>query len=428
MNGLMRSPAFGDVDGDGDVDIWEPYGRIDRLMLNDGTGRFTEASWNRAPRIDRGSYCACFLDADSDGDLDVAIGISYGSVPSSVDSLFINDGSGIFTIDPRAVHLLADEEAWDYQAADFDGDGDPDLLAGGADYVSPGVGSSTRIYWNDGSGSFTRGPTLGVLSGDWNRVADIDGDGDVDVVCSGWNGSAAGVSCFINRDGRGTFALEQQRLPGVAAWGRTAAVGDVDDDGDIDIVANIPVPAPGGGYQSLNVWLNDGTGYFVDRTSIAVPSFAFPISLGNPLVDLDGDGDLDVFAQLFESWGGIRQETHVLWNMTRQLYPPHPPRIGQPHTVELYGNPGAQVWLMAAFAPAYVDLGLYGVLGLDPATLVTGPGLPIPGSRMIPLTFAIPNDPNLVGVSVFWQATYLDFTTSIPTLHVSNTFEDVIER
>ncbi|MBK8976355.1 MAG: VCBS repeat-containing protein [Planctomycetes bacterium] len=424
--GFLRRPGFGDVDGDGDNDVWVPLLRTDILLLNDGSGIFTEAPSSRIPQLDRVSYCAQFMDVDLDGDLDCIVGLGTSALASGIDCVYLNDGRGTFSVDPRITRLPPDEEAWELQIGDLDGDGDSDVLAGGADWISPGVGSATRIYWNDGSGVFVRGPTLGILPGDWTRIADIDRDGDLDVLCSGYYGGAAGVSCFVNVNGRGTFALEQRRLPGLAAWGRTAAVGDVDGDGDVDIVANVPVPAPGGGYQSLNVWLNDGTGYFVDATTTSMPSFVLAFTSGNPLADFDGDGDLDVVAQMHN--GTIPVVTHTLWNMTRQLYPPHPPRIGQPHTVELHGNPGAQVWLMAAFAPAYVDLGLYGVLGLDPTTLVTGPGLPIPGSRMVPLTFAIPNDPNLVGASVFWQATYLDFTTSIPTLHVSNTFEDVIQR
>jgi len=96
-----READFGDVDGDGDLDLYfanvgfrtqSPSGAPDRLLINDGTGRFTDESAARLPDWSAHTLDVEFLDLDRDGDLDIVLAASFGG---GVRAL-INDGGGVF--------------------------------------------------------------------------------------------------------------------------------------------------------------------------------------------------------------------------------------------------------------------------------------------------------------------------------------------
>ncbi|MDO7886633.1 IPT/TIG domain-containing protein [Hymenobacter cheonanensis] len=119
-------------------------------------------------------------------------------------------------------------------------------------------------------------------------VGDVDGDGDLDLLTA--NSSSNNVSVRLN-DGRGNFTPPASNPnPAVGTAPRNLAVGDVDGDGDLDLVAATSI-----GRYSVSVRLNDGTGNFTPPTRN--PN---PVVGGNPnnlaLGDLDGDGDLDLLA------------------------------------------------------------------------------------------------------------------------------------
>jgi hypothetical protein len=115
---------------------------------------------------------------------------------------------------------------------------------------------------------------------------------------------------------------------------------------------------------------------------------------------VDGDGDLDVFL-------GRRG---LLLNLHRQLDAPYLARPGRVYPLDLYSQPGYGVathWALPFVAPsaARIPLPPFGVLGLAPARLVMLPLVTIPpqsgkGTLLLP----IPNDPSLVGGSLFFQA------------------------
>jgi hypothetical protein len=153
---------------------------------------------------------------------------------------------------------------------------------------------------------FMSGQSIPVNNGDGLAAADLDGDGDIDIflACGVWN---AGVPnrVYFNR-GDGTFVDSGLRMGHLNSFG--AALADLDNDGDIDVfVAN-------GAYSGGNpnkVWLNDGTGHFIDSGQ----------SLGHnntgavELADLDGDGDIDAFAGNHPIWVNNHNECggHCIW-------------------------------------------------------------------------------------------------------------------
>ncbi|MCK5212307.1 MAG: VCBS repeat-containing protein [Dehalococcoidia bacterium] len=264
--------SLGDLDGDGDLDaVFANIPARSEVWMNDGTGRFTNAYKNIGDKA-RGMGIG---DLDGDGDLDLLMSPASSSDPSRV---YLNDGSGGFTV---AAQDLGDTAIPANCMSLFDVEGDGDLDAG---IYYPLSQRQTRLYLNDGTGHFTTSTDLrlpGIAT--WG---DVDGDGDMDAVCLQHEQTGRGYKVFLN-DGTNVFQESQHiATPGLFIVKGTA-MGDLDRDGDLDVVAN-----GGEGDESpLTVLLNDGMGVF----SLAPASdFACPsgrIALG----DFNDDGAIDVF-------------------------------------------------------------------------------------------------------------------------------------
>ena len=209
-------------------------------------------------------------DLDGDGDLDAVF-----SNMSGVSEIWLNDGSARFARSPERIGATSHGVA----IGDLDNDGDEDLILTYASTSLP-----TCIYWNDGTGRFTRaeaGFGDDALNANGIHVFDAEGDGDLDVAvyyCSGVRHTRIYLNC-----GDGTFAAGEREFPGVVAW------GDIDSDGNIDAVALLHQTNGGHGFR---VFLNDGENVFgeVQQMPASVP-FLIGVTC---LVDTDGDGDLDL--------------------------------------------------------------------------------------------------------------------------------------
>ena len=159
-----------------------------RLLINDGTGRFTDHSERRIPLRATAEETreADFGDVDGDGDLDILFANVRAFVPDADprNRLLINDGTGVFTDETQA-RLPADgDHSFDGDFLDIDGDGDQDIITGNT--MLRGPAQPYRVYRNDGSGRFTEA-TAEVLpagttgSGFDIEFADFDGDGRPDL-------------------------------------------------------------------------------------------------------------------------------------------------------------------------------------------------------------------------------------------------------
>jgi hypothetical protein len=174
-------------------------------------------------------------------------------------------GSGSVVAVPGGLQEIA--------AGDLDGDGDLDLVATG---YAPG--GTVSVALNNGAGSFTGGAAVSI--GQSTRavaLADVDNDGDLDLLATDSSGNAVAVRL---NDGTGTFGSTQSVAVPNSPF--DLALGDLDGDGDLDLVAV-------GFGGSVSIHLNNGTGSFGRGQSL-------PIAAGGSCVavaDLDGDGDLD---------------------------------------------------------------------------------------------------------------------------------------
>lgn len=318
--------AVGDVDGDGDPDL--VFGNCgspgSRLLSNDGRGRFQNVP---AARFPGGPGCTMSIalgDVDGDGDLDAVLG-ECGSSGGLQNRLLVNDGSGRF-VDATVGRLPAVVDATAALGlADVDADGDLDLaLANGCDVFYP---EDDRLYLNDGRGVFSdvtgsHLPRFSELSLDVEFV-DVDRDGALDLVFATY-GSGSPRHLLYRNDGTGRFrAAPTAAMPRKTAASAGVAASDVDGDGDLDLVFANPNTLPSG---SNSLYVNDGAGNFIDasgRLSQGPTGFALDIEAG----DVDGDGDPDL-AFAFGVRRGLGGQNVVAFNLTRQLHAARAPRIG----------------------------------------------------------------------------------------------------
>ncbi len=281
--------AAADLDGDGAMDVLDGgVGGVIDVWFGDGTGRLEIDPARAAPAVNGTVHAFAIGDVDGDGDLDVAVAVSGQS------ALLINDGTGRL-VDDTLTRLP--QEAGDTQAlvlADLDGDGDLDLMLANAG-PSPLFAQQNALWFNDGSGSFTdvtaaRLPTRSDFSYAL-VVGDVDVDGDLDVIVGNWNiplpPNPAQPNVLLHNDGTGRFTeATAGELPPDLAATAGLALGDLDGDGDLDLATVHAQGAPD------FVYWNDGTGRFT--FALYLPGTASSSSYAIALGDLDGDGDLDV--------------------------------------------------------------------------------------------------------------------------------------
>jgi hypothetical protein len=320
--------VFFDADRDGDRDLYvvsggnEFYGKMteqfDRLYLNDGRGHFTR-SQGLPPMYDNKS-CVRPADVDGDGDLDLFVGgrvtgFRYGIAPNSY--LLVNDGKGRFSNQTRRLAPALQQAGMvtDARWVDVDGDRDPDLVVVG-DWMP------VQVYENrKGQLSLLAETGLEQATGLWQTIqsADFDGDGDQDLVAGnlGTNtkfrkGAAGALQMYVHDiDGNGTteqilasYANGQwypvagkdelgKQLPLInkkfkdynSYAGKTIA--EIFDKGELDKARVLKVNT----FES--VYLENKGHHKFQRYALPVEAqvskiYAFHIK------DLDGDGHLDV--------------------------------------------------------------------------------------------------------------------------------------
>jgi hypothetical protein len=162
--------------------------------------------------------------------------------------------------------------------ADFNGDGRPDSARNSYENNNPSL-ARVVVSFGDGAGGFAN--EIQLLAGNWAtevEAADIDGDGDVDLICGT---ELNGIQVWKN-NGNGTFGARASF--GAGSINRQMALVDVSGDGRPDVVLNNETS------NQLSVLINSGTGTFPARVTYATGSY--PTGLAT--ADFDNDGDLDV--------------------------------------------------------------------------------------------------------------------------------------
>lgn len=286
------STAWGDYDNDGDLDILltgstteDTISSITKLYRNDGNNSFIDVN---ADLIGVDCSAVAWGDYDNDGYLDIILTGFTGN--AFVSKIYHNNGSGSFTdINAGLTGIANSSVDW----GDYDNDGDLDILMAGSDSDVGSYHSISKIYRNDGNNTFTdiTANLPGVM---WSSVSwgDYDNDSDLDVLLSGCydDTSRQYISRVYRNDGNGIFTDINAGLTGVF-FGSTAW-GDYDNDGDLDILLS------GLHYDSISieyetasrVYRNNGNGTFIDINAGLTEVYCGSAAWG----DYDNDGDLDI--------------------------------------------------------------------------------------------------------------------------------------
>jgi RHS repeat-associated protein len=275
LSDTTLSVVAGDVDGDDDEDLFLANASgTNRLLINDGSGHFADETPGRLPALVQVSISAALGDLDSDSDLDLVV-----ANRGSQNRILVNNGAGVFTDESWLLLLPDSDRTYDVELLDVEGNGSLDIFL-----LNQGV--SSRLLVNDGLGFFadlttSRLPPL-VVEGLDAEPADVDGDGAFDLVLAA---GSSGMKILLN-DGSGAFSDQTAaRAPPLDAFPIQVRSGDVDFDGDLDLVL-----AAAGQDRLL---FNEGTGHFLEATPDKLPEDTRR-SFGLALFDADADLDLDV--------------------------------------------------------------------------------------------------------------------------------------
>ncbi|WP_010181635.1 VCBS repeat-containing protein [Aquimarina agarilytica] len=241
---LGPAKAVGDVNGDGidDVFLGGGFKQEATLLLGTKNGTYIKKSQQDFAADARyEDISATFFDADNDGDLDLYAGSgSYEFSPRSrglLDRYYENDGKGIFTKKNATIPEL-NIVTTVVATADYDGDGDQDVFVGSGVIPAkyPNSGSSYLLKNENGKFSIANREVginnLGMLKD--AVFKDIDKDGKLDLIVTGeWTG----IQVLLNKNGKFVKAEQYKKLAETKGWWNKILVEDVDNDGDLDIIA-----------------------------------------------------------------------------------------------------------------------------------------------------------------------------------------------
>ncbi|TAI46997.1 FG-GAP repeat domain-containing protein [Flagellimonas allohymeniacidonis] len=270
-----------DIDKDGDLDLviakeFQP----NQILINDGSGKFTDESRSRLPQNRHDSEHIAIADFDNDNDLDII----FVSEDDKTNEYYLNDGKGFFKKSSALQNFLGVSNV--VIAPDVNNDAHPDLIIGNR--------GNNFLLINDGKGNFKdeskKRLDLNSETTQDMEAVDIDNDGDLDLLEANES-----ISRILINDGNGHFTDEsQERLNIGKHQTREIEAGDLDNDGDIDLfLANVDFGGIGNPQNRLLI--NDGKGYFQDITATGLPSSSLR-TVGALLYDLDHDGFLDIVA------------------------------------------------------------------------------------------------------------------------------------
>jgi len=297
--GCLYTGHAADMDGDGDMDILsESYVRkLVAWFENDGTG----GGWERHDVSSTGEMfapIACYpADIDSDGDMDV-LGAERSSIYKRIYLWINTDGTGI----TWNTHIIADNlySPWCICAADVDGDGDNDIVAGD-------FGPDGQIIWYENQIMSEPWPAHVVASApqcyDLHTV-DIDQDGDIDILSANYSVNNQ-LNLWENDDGTGN-SWTRHKICNDIGDATSVCAGDINGDGNLDVIAT------GYGDNARISWF-ENPGSLPGTWTEHVLQNNFYGGQAVHELDFDGDGDVDILGAAGNLCGDGGLYELVLW-------------------------------------------------------------------------------------------------------------------
>lgn len=277
VNAACLSGSWADFDNDGDLDLYcgnesgREFGVANQLFRNNGDGTFTDVAPAAGVDCDKHTKGVTWGDYDGDGDQDL-----YVSNLSHHNLLYRNEGDGTFVDVAEQVGVQGPIISFPTWFWDYDNDGVLDLYVGrysldlelvAREYLGHEVKSErAACYHGSGTGTFEdRAHELGVdrISSPMGaNFADIDSDGWLDFYLGtgfpGYEGLMPNL-LYLNQRGQSFADVTTAARVGHLQKGHAVAFGDVDNDGDVDLFAQLGGAFQGDGFANA-LFMNPGTG------------------------------------------------------------------------------------------------------------------------------------------------------------------------
>ncbi len=290
--------VWADLDNDGDYDLVNGTtyrgdaieGEPNDVYRNDGNASFSDVTPAAIRARAEGTRQVLAFDMERDGDLDLFTVSGWqgsGDPAGERNEVYRNDGG--FQLAPITSGALYNAPAGQGATdTDYDGDGDIDVIAGNRD-------GTLNVLRNDGAGVFSAisAPSIGIVHSAYSGITmgDLDGDDDLDMVIVDLASAASldTIGHVYRNLGNGTFGFVRSFSD---IDGFMAGLADLDNDGDLDLMFS------GDGV----VYLNDGTGAFTTGPPVPVGGIDDPRAIGFADIDNDGDLDVAISSKQSRNW------------------------------------------------------------------------------------------------------------------------------
>lgn len=284
---FVQNMNFMDVNGDGWIDIFAcDDNAYPKLWLN-SSGSFPAEAGNSVINFDvapgqnigtsnddSGNYGSVWTDFDNDGDVDLYVAhcrqsVSSGTDARRIDKLFVNNGSGVFTEMAATYGVASGDQDWTSSFGDINNDGDFDLFL-------TKHNTTSKLYTNNGSGTFTAGATLAFGSMPMQaQFEDLDNDAFVDLIITGDNDHR-----IYHNNQNGTFTDVTPSNLTVGSNMLSFATGDLNHDGKIDIYGSYGTTYNNPGTQDDIFWKNTTSNSNHFLTLVMLPTISNKDALG----------------------------------------------------------------------------------------------------------------------------------------------------
>lgn len=347
----------GDLDGDGDLDLvlldsrflFYPWGVV--LWINEGAAGLREVRVPVGQPNKDVATAVGLADVDGDKDLDLLVGVSSTAGTGGQNVLYLNDGRAGFA--PAAGRLPAMlDTANQIVPGDVDADGDIDFAVAAGSLLASRF---SYVLLNDGKGRFQVAPSTPSQHAASAAVADVDRDGDLDVLLRG-----AKLWLWLGDNKGGFVDSTAGRFPGDVPGASSQVWEDVDADGDPDLILGVHDLASG---AQNRLWLNDGKGRFADATALRLPK-RLDRTVSLLAADVNGDGRRDLVvgdlfgpSRILQSFGGIFRDAPTA--LPQSVGPPHALAAvdldGDKDIDIVFGNHGRNQLLTQVASGRFVD-------------------------------------------------------------------------